>query len=87
VLVPSVTHDPNGARSTTLAPFQRRLLPPDALRRLPHGTGALVYGALPPVRVALRAWWDDPVLVGRGSRRAPTPGARPDTVPSGDDGP
>jgi len=26
----------------------------------------LVYGALPPARVSLQPWWDDPVLASRG---------------------
>jgi len=56
---------------------QRRLLAPDALRRLPAGTGVLVYGALPPVHVALRPWWADPGtgIPGGHPQRAPaTPG-------------
>jgi type IV secretion system protein VirD4 len=68
LLLPSVTRDAHGVRSTTASPLSRRLLPPDALRRMPGGTGVLVYGALPPVRLALRPWWDDPVLAGRGGR-------------------
>jgi type IV secretion system protein VirD4 len=64
--MPTVTLDPMGGRSTTATPLQRRLLPPDALRRMPEGTGVLVYGALPPLRLALRPWWKDPVLARRG---------------------
>jgi type IV secretion system protein VirD4 len=70
LLVPSVTWDRRGPSSTTAAPHTRRLLPPDALRRLPAGTGALVYGALPPVRLSLRPWWEDPELAGRAGRGA-----------------
>ncbi|HLN17736.1 MAG TPA: type IV secretory system conjugative DNA transfer family protein [Acidimicrobiales bacterium] len=66
VLAPSVTRDASGTRSTTTAPLQRRLLPPDALRRLAPGTGVLVYGAVPPVRVRLLPWWEDPGLAARG---------------------
>jgi len=66
--VPSVTRDANGGLAVTNAPVQRRLLPPDALRQLPAGTGVLVYGSLPPARLALRPWWDDPVLCDRGRR-------------------
>ena len=51
----------------------RRLLPPDALRRLAPGTGVLVYGGLPPARLRLRPWWEDPVLAARGGP-APTTG-------------
>jgi len=65
LLVPSFTRDPNGGRSTTTAPAHRRLLPPDAVRCLPDGTGVLVYGSLPPVRLLLRPWWTDPVLRSR----------------------
>ena len=65
LLVPSVTHDAAGGRSTTMATARRPLLPPDALRRLPQGTGVLVYGSLPPVRVALQPWWEDRHLAGR----------------------
>jgi len=61
-------------RSTTAAQIQRRLLPPDALRRLPTGTGVLVYGGLPAARLALRPWWEDPLLAARGG---PAPGAPP----------
>ena len=74
VLVPSVTRGTGGTRSTTAARAQRRLLPPDALRRLPPGTGVLVYGALPPVRLVLRPWWADPVLARRGGGSGPAPG-------------
>ena len=62
LLIPSVTRDPTGAHSVTGSPALRRLLAPDALRRLPPGTGVLVYGALPPVRLSLRPWFADPVL-------------------------
>jgi type IV secretion system protein VirD4 len=68
LLVPSVTRDAAGGRSTTASPVRRRLLAPDALRRLPPGSGVLVYGALAPARVRLRPWWDDPVLAARGTR-------------------
>jgi len=65
VLADSVTRDTGGTRSTTSSPQQRPLLPPDALRRMAPGTGVLVYGSLPPVRIRLRPWWEDPVLVAR----------------------
>ena len=67
LLVPSMSRDSTGHRTTTTAPVQRRLLPPDALRRLPTGTGVLVYGSLPPVRLALRPWWEDAGLRARGA--------------------
>lgn len=62
LLIPTVTRDGAGARSTTATPTQRRLLPPDALRCQQSGTGILVYGALPPVKLVLRPWWEDPEL-------------------------
>jgi type IV secretion system protein VirD4 len=73
VVMGSETHGAGG-RSTTSAPVQRRLLPPDALRRLPPGTGVLVYGGLPPVRLTLHPWWEDPLL---GPRGGPAPPASP----------
>ena len=72
VVVPSETRGDAG-RSTTSARVQRRLLPPDALRCLAPGTGVLVYGGLPPARLRLRPWWEDPVLAARGGP-APTTG-------------
>jgi len=66
VLSPSLTVLADGSRSVTSAPLRRPLLAPDALRAIPRGTGVLVYGALPPARVGLRAWWQDPDLRARG---------------------
>jgi type IV secretion system protein VirD4 len=51
--------------STTRSPTVRRLAPPDALRRVPPGSGVLVYRDLPPARVSLRTWFDDPWLRSR----------------------
>lgn len=65
VQVRSSTHDGSGRTSTTTAPVARRLLAPDALRRIRPGTGVVVSGHLPPVRVALRPWYSDPVLKAR----------------------
>lgn len=53
--------------STTRSPTVRRLAPPDALRRTPPGTGVLVYRDLPPARVTLRTWFDDPWLRARAT--------------------
>ena len=55
----------SGAHSTTTTPVFRRLAPADALRRMPPGTGVLVCGHLPPVRLALRPWYADRVLRAR----------------------
>lgn len=73
LLIPSVSRDSMGGRTTTSSPAQRRLLPPEALRCLPSGTGVLVYGSLPPVRLALRPWFDDPALAARARRAPSTP--------------
>jgi type IV secretion system protein VirD4 len=54
--------------STTRSPTVRRLAPPDALRRIPPGSGVLVYGDLPPARLTLRTWFDDPWLRSRATR-------------------
>ncbi|HUC36473.1 MAG TPA: type IV secretory system conjugative DNA transfer family protein [Acidimicrobiales bacterium] len=58
---PSVatTSDGRSNSSTTRSPVVRRLLPGDALRRVPPGGAVVVSGHLPPVRVALRPWQDD----------------------------
>ncbi len=66
LLVPSVTKNPGGARTVTTSPVRRPLLAPEALRRLAPSTGVLVYGSLPPARLALRPWFDDPRLAERG---------------------
>jgi type IV secretion system protein VirD4 len=59
-----------GGASTTRSPVTRRLAPPDALRRVPPGTGVLVYRDLPPARVRLRTWFDDPWLAARAGASA-----------------
>src|SRR5664280_1565611 len=65
VLLPSTTHGGRGGASTTRSPSMRRLAPPDALRRIAPGEGVLVYGDLPPARLRLRTWFDDPWLLAR----------------------
>ena len=70
VRVPSVTRDATGGRSTTTALLRRRLLPPEALRQLVPGNGVLVYGSLPPVKLALQPWWLDARLRERGGYSA-----------------
>ena len=71
LLVPSFTSGGSGGGSTTRATSTRRLAPPDALRRIPPGEGVLVYGGLPPVRLRLRTWFDDPVLAARARAGPP----------------
>ncbi|HEV3281724.1 MAG TPA: type IV secretory system conjugative DNA transfer family protein [Acidimicrobiales bacterium] len=65
VAIPTTTSGGRAGPSTTRAPSTRRLAPPDALRRTRPGRGILVYGDLPPVRLALRPWYSDPGLQAR----------------------
>ena len=66
-VMPSLSVGPGGERTVTHAPVVRRVLPPDALRRLRAGTGVLIYGGLPPARVRLRPWFADRLLAERGT--------------------
>jgi type IV secretion system protein VirD4 len=50
------------ATSTTRAATYRRLAPADSLRRMDPGTGVLISGHLPPVRLTLRPWYRHPEL-------------------------
>jgi type IV secretion system protein VirD4 len=82
--VPSISRDAGGGRTVTTTMTRRPLLPPEALRQIPAGTGVLVYGALPPVFLSLRPWFADPVLSRRGGRRPPAAGSTViSTAPSG----
>jgi type IV secretion system protein VirD4 len=65
LLLPAFTSGGSGGASTTRSTSTRRLAPPDALRRIPTGEGVLVYGGLPPARLRLRTWFDDPRLAAR----------------------
>jgi type IV secretion system protein VirD4 len=65
VLLPAYTSGGPGGRSTTRSTTQRRLAPPDALRRIPPGEGVLVYGGLSPARLRLRTWTEEPELAAR----------------------
>ena len=67
VLLPAFTSGGPGGPTTTRSPSSRRLAPPHALRRIPPGEGVLVYGGLPPARLRLRTFFDDPVLAGRAA--------------------
>ena len=81
----SLTRDGRGGRSTTTSTHRRRLLPPEALRQLPQGTGVLIYGERPPIRLRLVPWAHDPVLADRG-RVSPVDsreGAGPGPAPAG----
>ncbi len=68
----STTWGDAGSVSTTLHPTSRRLLPGDALRRMPPGHGILLYGHLPPVHIGLRPWFDDQQLCSRHGSCEPT---------------
>jgi type IV secretion system protein VirD4 len=65
--LPATTSGGDGGPTTTRSPSTRRLAPPDALRRIAPGEGVLVYGGLPPARIALRSWFEDPRLAERGA--------------------
>jgi type IV secretion system protein VirD4 len=71
----STTTSGSGPTSTTDAPHLRRLLPADTLRRISPGSGVLIYGHLPPVRLRLRSWKEDSGLSSRvsGPTRVPRP--------------
>jgi type IV secretion system protein VirD4 len=69
-LLPATTRGGSGGPSTTHSPALRPLAPGDALRRIPAGSGVLVYGDLPPVRLRLRTWFDDPWLRSRAGPSA-----------------
>lgn len=58
----SRTFDSRQGASTTQSHVARRLLPADALRRIPPGTAVTVSGHLPPVHMDLRPWYEDPML-------------------------
>ncbi len=53
-LVGSTSIDADGRRSRSVSPVARRLVPADRIRRLAPGEAVLVYGHLPPARIALR---------------------------------
>jgi len=61
----STTFDGRSAASTTQTSVARRLLPADALRRVPPGSAVLVSGHLPPVRMSLRPWQEESALRAR----------------------
>jgi type IV secretion system protein VirD4 len=65
--LPATTSGGRSGPSTTRSPTLRRLAPPDALRRTPPGAAVLVYRHLPPARLTLRTWFDDPWLAARAS--------------------
>jgi type IV secretion system protein VirD4 len=80
VHLPAVTHGARNAPSTTFSPSDRKLAPPDSLRRIAPGEGVLVYGALPPARLHLRSW-DPDGASGRVSDRPPRGPSGPSSQP------
>ena len=54
VLSTSNTYDRHGYSGRTHSSTYRRLLPGDALRRMPPGQAVLIYGSLPPAMIQLR---------------------------------
>ena len=70
VAVGSTTTGGTGGASTTRSTTVRRLAPPDALRRIGTGEGVLVYRELPPVRIRLRTYREDPRLAERAAASA-----------------
>ncbi len=80
----SWTRTPGGQRSATTAPERHQLAPPDSLRRMRPGTALLLYGHLPPARVRLRPYWEDPGLARRADMsKRPDARSRPGpSVPS-----
>jgi type IV secretion system protein VirD4 len=67
IVLPATTRGGAGGSSTTHSTSLRRLAPPDRLRRISPGHGVLVYGDLPPARLRLRTWYDDPHLAARAT--------------------
>jgi type IV secretion system protein VirD4 len=71
----TITRDSSkGGRSTSSSISYRRLAPADEVRRIPPGTGLLIYGHLPPARLVLRPWYREKelgrrVLTGAGPSR------------------
>lgn len=51
--------DADGRRSSTESIMYRELAPENLLRELSPGEGILVYGHLPPARIALRPWFKE----------------------------
>jgi hypothetical protein len=55
----SSTSGAEGRRSRTESVAYRSIAPANALREMRVGQGLLVYGNLPPTRLALRPWYED----------------------------
>src|SRR5204863_3512456 len=55
----SSTSGAEGRRSMTESVAYRNLAPANLLREMRPGEGLLVYGHLPPAKIALRPWFKD----------------------------
>ncbi len=77
VPVPSYGVDGAARASASGSTAWRRLLPPEALRQLPKGSGVLVYGERPPIRLRLAPWWEDRRLAGRARVETPARAGAP----------
>lgn len=66
-----------GRRSTTESVTYRTLVPAHVLREMTPGQGVLVYGHLPPARITMRPWFNEPQL------RRIVKGAQAHTVQAG----
>jgi type IV secretion system protein VirD4 len=64
------------ARSTTESSIYRALAPAARIRESAVGTGILIYGSLPPARIALRPWFRDRRLRALVAAAAHRPAAR-----------
>jgi type IV secretion system protein VirD4 len=80
----SSTQSGEGRRSTTESVGYRALAPANVLREMKPGRGLLVYGHMPPARIALRPWFKDRRLQQRAAGNW-TPSRRRANV-NGDDG-
>jgi type IV secretion system protein VirD4 len=67
----SKTAGEKGRRSTTEGDTYRDLVPPNILRGANPGSGVLLYGHLPPIRLRLRPWFLDKELRGLRDGRRP----------------
>lgn len=65
----ATTVDAEGRRSTTESVAYRDLAPENLLREMRPGHGVLVYGHLPPARIALRPWFQERRLRRLATRR------------------
>lgn len=73
----SSTAGREGHGSTTESTTYRSLAPANVVRESRPGTGVLVYGHLPPTRLALRPWFDDRGLRRVAAAQASSPTPRP----------